>query len=49
MSNFPDFSKLGYQVERELGQNRASGRVTYLATNTDTQLPVVVKQFQFAQ
>lgn len=49
MSIFPDFSELGYQVERELGQNRAGGRVTYLATNTSTQMPVVIKQFQFAQ
>lgn len=49
MSNFPDFFKLGYQVERLLGQNCAGGRVTYLATSTNTQLPVVLKQFQFAQ
>lgn len=49
MSNFPDFSNHGYQVERELGHNRACGRVTYLAINTNTHLPVVIKQFQFAQ
>lgn len=49
MSKFPDFSELGYQVERSLGQNRAGGRVTYLARSTNTQLPVVIKQFQFAQ
>lgn len=48
MSNFPNFSEFGYQVERELGQNRAGGRVTYLAKHTNTQLPVVLKQFQFA-
>ena len=49
MSNFPDFSSHGYQIVRELGQNRAGGRVTYLATKTKNQLPVVIKQFQFAQ
>ncbi|MFB2972290.1 pentapeptide repeat-containing protein [Aerosakkonema sp. BLCC-F183] len=49
MSNFPDFSSHGYQIERELGHNRACGRVTYLAIDTKTHLPVVIKQFQFAQ
>ncbi len=49
MSNFPDFSELGYQVEHSLGQNRAGGRVTYMGTSTNIQLPVVIKQFQFAQ
>ncbi|MGK7873896.1 MAG: pentapeptide repeat-containing protein [Xenococcaceae cyanobacterium] len=49
MSNNLDVERHGYRVERELGQNRAGGRVTYLATNTKTQLPVVIKQFQFAQ
>ncbi len=50
MSNeFPDFSNYGYQVTRELGHNRAGGRVTYLATEINTQQQVVVKQFQFAR
>jgi serine/threonine protein kinase len=61
MSDFPDFSCHGYQVVRELGHNRAGGRVTYLATRTPLPLdtgetggrvegvPVVIKQFQFAQ
>ncbi|MBD2087121.1 pentapeptide repeat-containing protein [Coleofasciculus sp. FACHB-542] len=53
MGNLADFSSQGYQVERELGQNRAGGRVTYLATSlatsTKTQQHVVIKQFQFAQ
>jgi hypothetical protein len=49
MSKLPDFSKLGYQVERLLGQNSAGGRVTYLASNTNTQQPMVIKQFQFAR
>jgi|GEM_PF-748546 serine/threonine protein kinase len=61
MSDFPDFSCHGYQVVRELGHNRAGGRVTYLATRTRLPLaqgetgggiqgvPVVIKQFQFAQ
>lgn len=49
MSNFPDFSSHGYQVIRELGHNYASGRVTYQAINTNTQIAVVIKQFQFAK
>ena len=46
---FPNFSNYGYQVTRELGQNRAGGRVTYLATEINTGNSVVVKQFQFAR
>lgn len=46
--NFPDFSNYGYQVNRELGHNRAGGRVTYLATEINSQKQVVIKQFQFA-
>ena len=49
MNNFPDFSNYGYQITRELGHNRAGGRVTYLATEINTKRSVVVKQFQFAQ
>ncbi|NJL68171.1 MAG: serine/threonine-protein kinase [Richelia sp. CSU_2_1] len=49
MNAFPDFSNYGYQVTRELGHNRAGGRVTYLATEINTQKSVAVKQFQFAQ
>jgi len=48
MSDFPDFSELGYQVIRELGRNYTAGRITYLAADTQTQQPVVIKQFQFA-
>ncbi len=44
----PDFSNYGYQVKRELGHNRAGGRVTYLATEINSKNSVVVKQFQFA-
>ncbi len=49
MSDFPDFSEQHYRVERELGHNRAGGRVTYLATDTRVNQPVVIKQFQFAK
>lgn len=48
MNSYPDFSSRGYQVIQELGHNRAGGRVSYLAISTN-QLPVVIKQFQFAQ
>lgn len=46
---FPDFSEQGYQIERELGQNRVGGRVTYLAQSHQLQQVVVIKQFQFAK
>ncbi len=49
MSNYPDFKQYNYQVERELGQNSAGGRITYLATELKTQQSVAIKQFQFAQ
>lgn len=49
MNDFPDFKSYGYQVESELGYNRAGGRVTYLAIETKTQQPVVIKQFQFTK
>lgn len=34
---------------RELGRNSIGGRTAYLALQTRTQRPVVIKQFQFAQ
>lgn len=46
---FPDFSTQGYQIDRVLGNNRAGGRVTYLATNLGNRQQVVIKQFQFAK
>lgn len=49
MSDFPSFSNSSYQIEKELGHNRAGGRVTYLANDTRTQVQVVIKQFQFAK
>lgn len=49
MNDFPDFSSYGYQIEQELGSNRAGGRVTYLAQTDDSNLRVVIKQFQFAR
>ncbi|MBE9128350.1 MULTISPECIES: serine/threonine-protein kinase [unclassified Coleofasciculus] len=48
-SSFPEFSYPDYHIERELGHNRSGGRVTYLATSTQTEQPVVIKQFQFAK
>ena len=39
----------GYQIKRQLGKNPFGGSVTYLATETQTKLPVVIKQFKFAQ
>ncbi|MEM9906748.1 MAG: serine/threonine-protein kinase [Cyanobacteria bacterium P01_D01_bin.44] len=47
--SLPDFSGHGYQIEKELGANRAGGRVTYLAIHLKSERPVVIKQFQFAR
>ncbi len=58
MSKFPDLSRYGFRVVKELGHNRTGGRVTYLAVPRTTtpslnqaetgRQPVVIKQFQFA-
>ena len=48
MSNYPDFSQLGYQVIRELGRNREAGRITYQATALNWDQQVVIKEFRFA-
>ncbi|MEQ8956317.1 MAG: serine/threonine-protein kinase [Coleofasciculus sp. C2-GNP5-27] len=44
----PDVKRRGYRIVKELGHNWASGRITYLAERIETQLLVVIKQFQFA-
>lgn len=49
MSIYPDFQAQGYDVIRELGRNREGGRITWLATNLNTNQPEVIKQFCFAQ
>ena len=47
MSQFPQFADRGYRVQRQLGQNRAGGRMTYLAEADNSSEPVVLKQFLF--
>jgi serine/threonine protein kinase len=49
MDNRFNFSSYGYQIERELGANRAGGRITYLARHLTQKQQVVIKQFQFAR
>ncbi|MEM6426708.1 MAG: serine/threonine-protein kinase [Cyanobacteria bacterium P01_D01_bin.128] len=56
MADFPDFQAHGYQIESELGANRAGGRVTYRARRVTSHAHggggndwFVIKQFQFAQ
>ncbi|BAY84160.1 serine/threonine protein kinase [Calothrix parasitica NIES-267] len=44
----PDFSHLGYQVNRELGKNRFGGRITHLAEVENSKNQVVIKEFRFA-
>jgi serine/threonine protein kinase len=48
MNSFLEFQPYGYQMTRKLGDNSAGGRITYQATDLNTQQPVVIKQFQFA-
>ncbi len=48
-SQLPNLSECGYEILRELGHNRAGGRVTYLAVEIATQTQVVIKDFQFAR
>ncbi len=48
-SEFSGFLDSTYRITKELGHNRAGGRVTYLAIDTQTNCSVVIKQFQFAQ
>jgi serine/threonine protein kinase len=51
MNNSPNPSRPSsrYQMIRELGRNRAGGRITYLAKDNNTQQLVVIKRFLFAQ
>ena len=44
----PDFSHLGYQVNKELGKNRLGGRITHLAEVENSKNQVVIKEFRFA-
>jgi len=43
------FHEHGYQIKRQLNNNSPGGSVTYLATDRKTNLPVAIKQFQFAK
>lgn len=45
----PSRSQSRYQMIRELGRNRAGGRITYLAKDNKTEESVVIKRFLFAQ
>ncbi|MGB3693002.1 MAG: pentapeptide repeat-containing protein [Spirulinaceae cyanobacterium] len=49
MSNYPDFSAYGYQVEEEVKQNYAPGCTIYQATEIATQKPVLIEQFSLAE
>ncbi|MBH8563191.1 serine/threonine protein kinase [Nostoc sp. CENA67] len=48
LSDYPDFSQLGYQVIQELGRNQKEGRITYLANIQNSNYKVVIKEFSFA-
>jgi serine/threonine protein kinase len=49
MDDFLECAQHGYEIQEELGHNRAGGRVTYLAMDTRLKRQVVIKQFQFAK
>ncbi len=47
MANLPDFTKHDYQINKQLGYNTQGGRITYLATQIESQQKVVIKEFRF--
>ncbi|MEM6612692.1 MAG: serine/threonine-protein kinase [Cyanobacteria bacterium P01_C01_bin.72] len=49
MSDYPDLTSYGYQIEAELGRNREGGRITWQGREIATKNQVVIKQFCFAQ
>ena len=49
LANTLPLEKHGYKTIEELGHNYAGGRSTYLAVNTKSRQPAVIKQFQFAK
>lgn len=49
LANTLPLEKHGYQTIEQLGHNYAGGRSTYLAVNTKSRQPAVIKQFQFAK
>jgi len=48
MNNIISTSIPGYSIQSILGKNAAGGRITYQAIRESDNLPVVIKQFQFA-
>ena len=48
MSDSPDLSQHGYQIDMQLGCNREGGRITWKGKKISTQETVVIKQFCFA-
>lgn len=48
MNKYPEFTKYGYQIIKVLGDNLQGGRVTYLATNIESNKQVIIKEFRFA-
>lgn len=44
----PDFSHLGYKINKQLGRNRFGGRITHLAEVENSKNQVVIKEFRFA-
>ncbi|MGY6528402.1 MAG: serine/threonine protein kinase [Cyanobacterium sp.] len=48
MTDYTNFEERGYQIVEKLTDNIQGGRVTYKAIEIETQTPVIIKQFRFA-
>ena len=48
MTDLPDFTKYGYQINTELGRNREGGRITWKGRDLAEDRTVIIKQFCFA-
>ena len=48
MTDYINFEEQGYQIVEKITDNIQGGRITYKAVKIDTQIPVIIKQFRFA-
>ena len=49
MSDYPDLTPYGYQINTQLGTNREGGRIVWQGIDLKNQKAVTIKQFCFAQ
>lgn len=48
MNDYSNFLHQGYRIVEELTNNLQGGRITYKAVEVETDTPVIIKQFRFA-